>query len=53
MVKTPAFQREASRSFITANLQSFNKSLHGASALYQPDMDLELYILCFNAYCQL
>ena len=33
------FQREASKSFITANLQSFNKILHGASALYQPAMD--------------
>ena len=32
-------QREASKSFITANLQSFNKILHGASALYQPAMD--------------
>ena len=39
--KTSAFQREASKSFIMANLHSFSKILHGASVLYQTTMDLD------------
>ena len=41
------FQRQSSKCCITANLQNFNKIMHGASALYQPAMDQDSGELLF------